>query len=98
MTRITAYVPAYNAAQFLAGCIESLLAQTLVPTEILVIDDGSSDNSVEIAQRYPRVRVIRHDRNRGLAAARNTAFRSAECELIASLDADCIAEPSWLAN
>jgi GT2 family glycosyltransferase len=98
MTRITAYIPAYNAARFLPGCIESLLAQTLAPVEILVIDDGSSDDSAEIACRYPGVRVIRHQRNRGLAAARNTAFRSAECELVASLDADCIAEPSWLAN
>jgi len=98
MARVTAYVPVYNAAKFLAGCIESLHAQTLAPIEILVIDDGSSDNSVEIAHRYPSVRVIRHDRNRGLAAARNTAFRSAKCELVASLDADCIAEPSWLAN
>jgi len=66
--------------------------------EILVIDDGSSDDSVEIASRYPEVRVIRHPQNRGLAAARNTAFRSAQCDLVASLDADCIAEPSWLAT
>jgi GT2 family glycosyltransferase len=98
MTRITAYVPAYNAAHFLAGCIESLLAQTLAPIEILVIDDGSSDDPAKIVCLYPGVRVIRHDRNRGLAAARNTAFRAAECDLVASLDADCIAEPSWLAN
>ena len=97
-TKLTAYIPAFNVARFLPGCVESLLTQTLTPAEILVIDDGSADNSAEIACRYPEVKLIRHDRNRGLAAARNTAFRSAECDLVASLDADCVAEPSWLAN
>ena len=98
MTRISAYIPAYNAARFLPGSIESLLAQTLAPVEILVIDDGSSDDSARIASGYPGVRLIRHRQNRGLAAARNTAFRSAACDLVAALDADCIAEPSWLAT
>jgi glycosyltransferase involved in cell wall biosynthesis len=97
-SKVTAYIPAFNVARFLPGCVESLLTQTLTPAEILVIDDGSADNSAEIACRYPGVKLIRHDRNRGLAAARNTAFRSAECDLVASLDADCVAEPSWLAN
>lgn len=60
-----------------------------------MIDDGSLDHTREIASRYP-VRIVRHDRNRGLAAARNTGFRSARNELVASLDADCVAEAGWL--
>jgi glycosyltransferase involved in cell wall biosynthesis len=95
---ISVYIPAYNVARFLPRSIESLLAQTLSPAEILVIDDGSRDNSAELAARYPAVRLIRHERNRGLAAARNTAFRAARSELVGSLDADCIAAPDWLAN
>jgi len=95
---ISAYIPAYNVARFLSRSIESLLEQTLPPTEILVIDDGSTDNSAEIAAGYAAVTLIRHDRNRGLAAARNTAFRTARHELVASLDADCVASPTWLAN
>lgn len=98
MPDISVYIPAYNVARFLPRSIESLLAQTLSPAEILVIDDGSRDNSAELAARYPEVRLIRHERNRGLAAARNTAFRAARCELVGSLDADCIAAPDWLAN
>jgi glycosyltransferase involved in cell wall biosynthesis len=94
---ISVYIPAYNVAEFLPQSIESLLAQTLAPDEILVIDDGSRDASAEIAARYPQVTLIRHEQNRGLAAARNTAFRSARNEFIASLDADCVADPSWLA-
>jgi GT2 family glycosyltransferase len=93
---ITVYIPAYNVARFLPASIESLLRQTLRPAEILVIDDGSRDRSAEIARGYPEVRLVRHGENRGLAAARNTGFREARCELVASLDADCVAEPSWL--
>ena len=98
MSDISVYIPAYNVARFLPRCIESLLVQTLPPGEILVIDDGSLDNSAEIAARYPEVTLIRHEHNRGLAATRNTAFRAARCELVASLDADCVADPEWLAN
>jgi len=93
---ITVYIPAYNVARFLPTAIESLLAQTLAPAEIVVIDDGSKDDSASVAQRYPQVTVARHERNSGLAAARNTAFRVARGEFVASLDADCVAEPTWL--
>jgi glycosyltransferase involved in cell wall biosynthesis len=93
---ITVYIPAYNVARFLPTAIESLLAQTLAPAEIVVIDDGSRDDSASVAQRYPQVTVVRHARNSGLAAARNTAFRVARGEFVASLDADCVAEPTWL--
>jgi len=95
--RVSIYIPAYNVAEFLLHSIESLLAQTLPSDEILVVDDGSRDASAEIATRYPQVTLIRHEQNRGLAAARNTAFRSARNEFVASLDADCTADPSWLA-
>ena len=90
---ISVYIPAYNVAEFLPKSIECLLAQTLTPDEILVVDDGSRDASAEIATRYSKVTLIRHEQNRGLAAARNTAFRSARNEFIASLDADCVADP-----
>jgi glycosyltransferase involved in cell wall biosynthesis len=98
VTEISVYIPAYNVAKFLRRSIESVLGQSLAPAEILVIDDGSADNSAEIAGSYPAVTLVRHERNRGLAAARNTAFRSARCDFVASLDADCVADPSWLAN
>ena len=96
--KVSVYVPACNAAKVLATCLEGLLAQTLLPDEILVIDDGSRDASAEIGARYPGVQVIRHPFNKGLAAARNTAMHAARNELVASLDADCIAHPEWLAE
>jgi len=96
--KITVYIPAYNVAEFLAPCIEGLLAQSLPPDEILVIDDGSRDASAEIAAKYARVTLIRHEGNKGLAAARNTAMRAARNEMVASLDADCIPAPDWLSR
>lgn len=98
MSKITVYIPAYNAASFLAGAIESLQAQTLAPDQIVVVDDGSRDQTAEIASRYSQVTLVRLERNVGLAAARNTAFCTARNELVASLDADCVAEPNWLAR
>jgi glycosyltransferase involved in cell wall biosynthesis len=96
--KVTVYIPAYNVAEFLAPCIESLLTQSMRADELLVIDDGSRDDTPRIAARYDRVTLIRHPTNQGLAAARNTAMRAARNELVASLDADCIADPCWLAE
>ncbi len=96
-TPVTVYIPAYNVSEFLPRSIESLLAQSHPPDEILIIDDGSRDATPEIAQRYPQITLIRHERNRGLAAARNTAFQKARNEYVASIDADVVADPNWLA-
>jgi glycosyltransferase involved in cell wall biosynthesis len=93
--RVTLYVPCYNVETYISTCLEGVLKQTHPPDEILVIDDGSRDRTVQIASQYP-VKILRHQQNSGLAAARNTAFRNARHELVAALDADCIAEPSWL--
>jgi glycosyltransferase involved in cell wall biosynthesis len=97
MDKISVYIPAYNSAEFLSRAIDGLLAQTYPADEILVVDDGSRDATPEIAARYPAVTLIQHSLNRGLAAARNTAFRAARNKLVASIDADCVPEPGWLA-
>jgi len=94
--KVSLYIPAYNAARFVNASIEAILSQTLVPDEILVIDDGSHDATVEVVSRYKEIKLIRHDRNRGLAATRNTAVRAARNELVGSVDADCAAAPAWL--
>ena len=95
MKEVSFYVPCFNAAGTLAGCLEAVLKQTYPLKDVLVIDDGSTDETETIALRYP-VRVIRHGRNLGLAAARNTAIKNINTEFIASVDADCFPEPGWL--
>jgi glycosyltransferase involved in cell wall biosynthesis len=95
--KVSVYIPAYNAAEFLARAIQGVLSQTRPADEILIIDDGSRDATCQIAAKFP-VRVVRHERNLGLGAARNTGFREARFDLVASLDADCVPEPGWLAG
>lgn len=94
---ISILIPAYNAARFLAEAIESVLAQTISSWELLIIDDGSIDNTAEIANLYcqkdSRIKLISQI-NRGVSAARNLAIRLAKGELIAFLDAD----DKWLPN
>lgn len=95
MKKVSVYIPCYNSERTIAHCIESAMAQTWQPGEIIVIDDHSCDGSVGIIKRYP-VKLIVHGKNLGLAACRNRAFESASGELVAALDADCVACPDWL--
>ena len=86
--RIAVVIPAYNAANFIRAALDSVLAQTLPAHEILVVDDGSKDETCAIVEAYaPRVTLLRQA-NAGPARARNLAVRTAESELIAFLDAD----------
>jgi GT2 family glycosyltransferase len=95
--KLTVYIPCYNAAPHIAGAIRALLEQTRPADELLVIDDGSSDNTVELASQFP-VRIILHEKNKGLAAARNTAFASASHEFVGAIDADVFPARDWLEN
>jgi GT2 family glycosyltransferase len=95
LIKATVAVPCYNGAQYVGRTIESLLAQSRLADEILVVDDGSTDDSVEIIRRYP-VRLVRHEQNKGLATARNTAIAEATGDILAFLDVDAFADPDWL--
>ena len=93
---VSVIVPVYNGASFLAEAIESVLAQSLPPDEILVVDDGSTDDSADVAARYaPQVRVISRQ-NGGCGAARNSGIREARGTLLAFLDADDVWMPGKL--
>jgi glycosyltransferase involved in cell wall biosynthesis len=84
---VSVVVPCYNQAHFLGEAIESVLAQSYPRFEIVVIDDGSTDNTSEVAGRYRGVRCIRQD-NQGLSAARNSGLRHSKGEYVVFLDAD----------
>jgi len=88
MLRYAAVIPAHNEADYIAGAIESVLAQSLPAEEIIVVDDGSVDGTNEVAGRFPGVDVLRHAQCLGPSQARNTGFRRTSCEWIAFLDAD----------
>ncbi|MBN8590140.1 MAG: glycosyltransferase [Anaerolineae bacterium] len=93
---ISVVIPCYNQATFLANAIGSLLTQTRPPDEIIVVNDGSTDNTAEVAGRYgPPVKLI-NQANRGLAGARNTGLQACTSDLIAFLDSDDTLEPTSL--
>lgn len=93
---ISVVIPCYNAAAFLGETLRSAVKQTHPPVEVIVVDDGSSDNSAKLAESYGSpVRVIRQP-NGGAAVARNTGVKAATGDWIAFLDADDLWAPTRL--
>lgn len=98
---VTVVIPTFNAAHFLPRALDSLFAQTLAAWEAIIVDDGSTDGTVHALARWradPRVRYVRHERNRGLGAALNTGLAEAHGDLIAYLPADDLYHASHLAK
>lgn len=91
-------IAAYNAEATLGQSVESALGQTLADLEVIVVDDGSDTPVADVlaAIHDPRLRLIRHQRNRGVSAARNTALAVARAPLVSQLDADDLWKPSYL--
>ena len=92
---ITVIIPTYNSALFLSSCLESVLNQSCSPAEIIVVDDGSTDETDKLLSNYP-VKQLRLPRRMGAAYARIAGARAANGSILAFLDADCIAGPDWL--
>lgn len=93
---VSVVIPAYNAAEFLGEALESVLAQTYQPLEVIVVDDGSEDETPQVAAAYPgRVTYVRKQRG-GPGSARNAGIRAASGEWIAFQDADDIWTPGLL--
>lgn len=88
---VTAAVPCYNGARWVAATVGSLWNQTRPPDEVLVVDDGSTDGSADLA-RAAGARLIRHAANRGLAVGRNTALVAARGHILAFIDVDATAD------
>ncbi|MUH01594.1 glycosyltransferase [Scytonema sp. UIC 10036] len=97
MTKVTVVIPAYNAMAYLPETVDSVLKQTFSDFEVLIVNDGSTDNVVEWASQVtdPRVRLITQE-NQRVSVARNTGINNAQGEYIAFLDADDLWEPTKL--
>jgi len=87
----------YNSRRYIGACLESLLKQTGVPIEVIVVDNASTDNTRQILARFgERVRVIHNDRNTGFAAAQNQAIASSKSDWVLTLNPDVLLTPGFL--
>jgi hypothetical protein len=91
---VSVIIPCYNYGHFVADAIGSALSQNYSNVEIVVCDDGSTDNSVEVIKKYPDVKLIQHSTNLGLPAARNDAIKASTGKYIIPLDADDMLLPT----
>ncbi len=96
--KVSIIIVNWNGQRYLAPCLESVLAQTYPDLEVVLVDNGSSDGSVELARaRFPGVRLIENERNLGFATGNNQAIRATRSEFVATLNNDTRVEPGWLA-
>jgi len=95
MKKVSVYIPCFNAEKHIEGCIKSVLSQSYPVDEILIIDDGCTDKTIEKASKY-NVKIFRNKENKGLAFSRNKGILKAKNEFVASIDADVILDKKWL--
>ena len=97
-TKVTVIIVNWNGERFLSRCLSAVMAQTVMPNEIILFDNASSDGSLEIVRRFPSVRLMAQGENLGFARANNLAIEQvdAESDWIALLNPDAFPEPDWL--
>jgi glycosyltransferase involved in cell wall biosynthesis len=93
--RVSVVVCSYNSQRTMAACLASLEGLNYPDYEVIVVNDGSTDRTLEIAERFPYCRIISQP-NKGLSAARNVGAEAATGDIVAYTDSDCVADPDWL--
>ena len=97
---VSVIVPVYNVEIYIRQCVDSLLNQTFQDFEIILVDDASPDSSVEICKKFygnnEKIHLVRHEKNRGLGAARNTGIKRARGKYICFVDSDDFILPETL--
>src|SRR5258708_40282595 len=94
---VTVVVPAWNGERWLPGLFASLAAQMQPPAEVIVVDNGPSDETLEwLAREAPDARVLAQGRNTGFAVAANRGLLAARTELVALVNTDVVLAPNWI--
>ena len=93
--RVSVVIASYNGGRTLPACLHSLKHLNYPNYEVILVDDGSTDDTAKIAAQFPEVRTI-HQKNLGLSAARNTGINAATGDIVAFTDSDCRVDEDWL--
>ncbi|CAN5171761.1 C50 carotenoid glucosyltransferase CrtX [soil metagenome] len=92
--KVSIVIPVYNEEKFIAACLDSLITQEVPADEIIVVDNNSTDGTLDILKKYPI--IILEEKKPGTIAARNCGFNKAQYDIIARTDADSILPPDWI--
>jgi glycosyltransferase involved in cell wall biosynthesis len=94
---LTIVIPAYNEQGYIKACLDSIKNQSVMPDEVIVVDNNSTDKTVEIANKYPFVKVI-HEKRQHQVFAQAAGFNLAKGDIIGRIDADSILPPDWVSK
>ena len=92
---LTIVIPAYNEEDYLKSCLDSIASQTVKPDEVILVDNNSVDDTIEIARAYKNLRIL-HEGKQGVFYASTKGFRDARSDIIARIDADTVLPPIWI--
>lgn len=95
--RVSLVIPAYNEEHHLEACLDAIAHQTVSPFEVIVVDNGSTDQTAVIARSFPFVRLVT-ERRQGVVFARDAGFDAASGDVIGRIDSDTLLPPTWVAN
>lgn len=92
---VTVVIPTYNEEDYIAECLDAVFAQTVLPDEVIVVDNNSTDKTLDIVKKYKPVKIMKEQRQ-GQVFARLKAFSAAKSDWIVSLDADSVIDPTFI--
>lgn len=98
MQKVSIYIPVYNGEKTIKEVIDSVKSQSFSFDEVIVINDCSTDNTEEILNTFPDIKIINNKNNKGLSYCRNVAINETRNEIIAAIDADVVLNEYWLEN
>ena len=94
---VSVIIPCYNEADSIGRCLEALANQSVKPLEIIIVDNNCTDNTVELAKTFARVKIIKETKQ-GIIAARDAGMATARGNILARIDADTFVAPDWIAQ
>lgn len=92
---LTIVIPVFNEQNHIKACLTAIAAQTVMPDEVIVVDNNSSDNTVEIVRQFPFVKLL-FEKRQGVLFAKNKGFNAARSDIVGRIDADSILPPLWV--